>query len=94
MTHIELNECIKRLQWHKSPGSNGISPNAMKALNSINKLKLLKYINKWLTHPDLTHEEWKSAPLKVLPKKGDLSDPNNWRAIALMDVTSKIVSIF
>ena len=29
--------------------------------------------------------------LKVLPKKGDLSDPNKWRGIALLDICSKII---
>ena len=31
--------------------------------------------------------------LKILPKKGDLSNPNNWREINFLDVVSKLMSI-
>ena len=30
--------------------------------------------------------------MTVLPKKGDLSDPNKWRGISLLSVASKLVS--
>ena len=31
--------------------------------------------------------------LKILPKKGDLRDLNNWRGIMLLDAASKVVSM-
>jgi len=31
--------------------------------------------------------------LKMLPKKGDLRDLNNWRGIMLLDAASKILSM-
>ena len=37
-------------------------------------------------------EEWKLSKLKILPKEGDLSDPNNWRPIMLLDVLQKTTS--
>ena len=49
-----------------------------KALSYEHKLMLLKFTNDWLSDPNLTYLAWKSANMKVLPKKGDLSDPNNW----------------
>ena len=36
--------------------------------------------------------QWESALLRLLPKKGDLSLPKNWRGICLLDVASKIAS--
>jgi hypothetical protein len=36
--------------------------------------------------------EWKEARLKLLPKKGDLSQCKNWRGICLLDIASKIFS--
>ena len=39
-----------------------------------------------------TYVEWLVARVKILPKKGDLSQCKNWRAICLLDVASKIVS--
>ena len=38
------------------------------------------------------YEEWLAGRLKVLPKKGDLSNPNNWRGIMLLDAAGKITS--
>jgi hypothetical protein len=40
----------------------------------------------------LVYEEWLVARLKLLPKKGDLSQCKNWRGICLLDVASKVMS--
>lgn len=37
-------------------------------------------------------KEWLEAKMILLPKKGDLSEPKNWRGICLLDVASKILS--
>ena len=37
-------------------------------------------------------EEWKKGYLVKLPKKGDLSSCNNWRAIMLLSIPSKILT--
>jgi len=94
MTLDELNEAINKLAWHKAPGRNGLSPNAIKALNDDHRLILLQFLHQWMDNPSLTFDDWQIATVTPLPKKGDLSDPNNWRGITLLDVTSKVVSIF
>jgi hypothetical protein len=40
------------------------------------------------------YEEWLAAGMKLLPKKGDLHNVmvQNWRAICLLDIASKILS--
>ena len=38
------------------------------------------------------YDEWTLSKLKILPKKGDLSDPNNWRPIMLLEVLQKTMS--
>ena len=38
-------------------------------------------------------KEWVTMRLKMLPKKGDLQDLNNWRGIMLLDAASKLVSM-
>ena len=38
-------------------------------------------------------EEWHVGTLKVLPKKGDVTNPNNERVINLLDVVSKTISL-
>ena len=69
MTPEELNESLFRLTWHKSPGSNGVSPNAIKSLCRKYRIKLLKLITMWLKDEDFIYESWQSAALKVLPKR-------------------------
>ncbi len=36
---------------------------------------------------------WVTMRLKMLPKKGDLRDLNNWRGIMLLDAVSKLLSM-
>jgi hypothetical protein len=38
------------------------------------------------------YDEWLVARMKLLPKKGDLAQCKNWRAICLLDIASKILS--
>ena len=45
----------------------------------------------WL-NPAFSPDTFDDAVLKLLPKKGDLSNPNNWRGISLLDIVSKIIS--
>ena len=40
----------------------------------------------------LSYEQWLSARMKLLPKKGDLHQAKNWRAVCLLDIASKILS--
>ena len=91
MSFPELGLALFKLSWHKAPGQNGVSPNALKVLNDGNKRKLHKFINCWLEDKYFEYPEWRIASIKALPKKGDLSDPNNWRGIVLLDVVSKVV---
>ena len=37
-------------------------------------------------------KDWVDAVLVPLPKKGDLSNCNNWRGIALLDVAGKAIA--
>ena len=36
--------------------------------------------------------EWANAILVPIPKKGNLSNCDNWRSIALLDVVGKVVA--
>lgn len=82
--------CLYKLNWHKDPGKNIFSPNAVKVLNIENKSKLLHFFNIWLDDVNIEYSEWLVTYIKGLPKKGDLSDPNNWIGIVLLDVVSKL----
>ena len=44
------------------------------------------------TDPNVDPESFHTSLMSVLPKKGDLSDPNKWRGMSLLSVASKLVS--
>ena len=44
MTAEELDEVIKKLQWHKALGRNGVLLNILKALDENHYMHLLKFI--------------------------------------------------
>ena len=37
-------------------------------------------------------EEWHEGQVVPVPKSGDLSDPNKWRGVNLMDIGAKVFS--
>ena len=53
---------------------------------------LLRQIIFHFWETELTPEEWEFGLLKILPKKGDLSLPGNYRGIMLLETAYKIVS--
>jgi hypothetical protein len=79
-------------QWCR-PLGNGVPTEAFKTLlhanlETFHKKSIIVFWN----DPDFNPDEWHQIKLCVLPKKGDLSDPNKWRGIALGDIASKRVS--
>ena len=92
LTRMEFNQAIKKIILHKAPGLNGVSPNAIKALDDENRNVLFEICYDFFDG-NVEIEEWQIGNLKILPKKGDTSNPNNWRGINLLDVVSKLMSI-
>ena len=89
----EMSTAISKLSNGKSPGENGIPAEAFKALlcDSENRDYLLQSLISFWRKKE-SPESWKIGKLKLLPKKGDLSDPNNWRGIMLLDIWSKVIA--
>ena len=50
------------------------------------------FIREYWKNPDLDPDEFHQVRLTILPKSGDLSDPNKWRGICLLDIASKVMS--
>ena len=94
MSIPELSESLLLLRWHKSLDKNGVSPNAVKVLEIEFKSKLLNFTNLWLCDETVSYPSWLTGLIKALPKKGKLLDLSNWRGIVLMDIVSKVVSVF
>eukprot|EP00979_Chaetoceros_neogracilis_P006568 scaffold1338_cov272-Chaetoceros_neogracile.AAC.26 len=81
----ELKDALKRAKNRKSPGSNGIPIEMYKLLDDENLISVLDILNKYFTDPDYDIPDWHDVTLKLLPKKGDLSLPKNYRPISLLD---------
>ena len=82
---------ITKAKCEKAPGESGVTPEAYKVMSMESKtilLKILCNVYKGRTDPD----EWHEALAKCLHKKGDTSDPNNWRATCLKDMRARLMS--
>ncbi len=86
----EVNAAINKLKNGKSPGLNGIPPEAYKAMNSCTCRRIHRYVADFFKG-DVDYPGWHQSQCVPVPKKGNLSDPNKWRGVMLMDVCSKII---
>ena len=91
-TIAEINYAISKMANEKSPGPNGVTTEVYKKLKGNNLENFRNIINKFWNDPNYNPVEWAEIGLSVLPKKGDLSNPNKWRGIALEDIAAKCIS--
>jgi len=92
ITLDELKTALKKAKNRKAPGPNGIIIEQYKLLDDENLTFILEIINNYVDDPNYDIPAWHDVSLKLLPKKGDLSLPKNYRPISLLDVLSKILS--
>ena len=55
----------------------------------------MEYFHKILTSfwdGDISINKWHIRNLAPVPKKGDLSNPNNWRPVCLLESTYKVLA--
>jgi hypothetical protein len=90
-TMEELEHALLIAHPDKAPGPSGISPKAFKTLSDNGKQYLLNILIK-VYNGDLDPPEFHQASLKMLHKKGDKSNPSNWRGIALKEASVKLLS--
>jgi hypothetical protein len=80
------------MKTEKALGKDGLPPEAHELLVGLGEDVLENIITQFWTDPDFNPEIWKHVVLTILPKSGDLSNPNKWRGIALLGVCSKAVT--
>ena len=68
---IEFNKAIMKVILHKDTSLNGVSPNAIKALNDENRLILFQICLDFLDN-DVKIEDCQVENFKILPKKETL----------------------
>ena len=82
---------IQELTNDKSPGLNGVPPNEFKSMSEENLRHHFNFITEfWEDIFDF--EKWHKGQVVLVPKSGELSDPNKLRGVNLMDIGSKVFS--
>ena len=91
ITRAELNQSINGANFSSAPGADGISNRFIKHFWEFFANPLLKLSN----HCHVTGTmpmTFRTANIKLIPKKGDKSKIKNWRPISLLNCFYKIVS--
>ena len=91
ITWEEFKKAVTELANGKSPGLNEVPPDAFKSLLEQNLSLLLDFLNAFCNE-ETNFDEWHEGQVITIPKNGDLSNPNKWRGVTLMDLSSKIFS--
>lgn len=87
----ELENGIKKMKNAKSPGPDGILNEHLKSLGTEWKKQLLDFLNSLMEGGEIP-ESLVKAHLFMLHKKGDQHNPENYRSIALMNNTLKLLT--
>ena len=89
-TEDEIIEAMDHIKKNKAGSSNGILPEMVKACGA-NILEYIQDLFGTVWHEGVPQER-KDALLIPIPKKGDLSQCDNWRGISLLDVFGKVLA--
>ena len=87
----EFTKGVQKRKHAKAPGLTGVPPEAFKAMSTANLWHVHKHVNDFFLD-DMDHKQWQHSQCVPVPKSGDLSDPNKWKGVMLMDVCSKKIS--
>jgi hypothetical protein len=87
---IELDESAK--QGNKSAaGMDGLSNCFIKKFWQFLRIPVHRYTTFCINKGSLTHT-FRSAKIKIIPKKGDTTKIGNWRPISLLSCLYKVIS--
>jgi hypothetical protein len=90
-TKAEIKLALKQINNGKAPGMDNITSEVLKADIDTTVNLLHPLLEKIWTEEKLP-KDWKQGLIVKLPKKGDITNCNNWRGITLMSVPSKVLS--
>jgi hypothetical protein len=91
-TRDEILQALKKMKNNKAPGESGVSAEALKALSNGGQNVLIDLIQNFWNNQDLNYDEWNTAVLKLLHKKGSKKLLTNYRGLALQDMTARLTS--
>jgi len=88
----EINAAINKLKNNKAPGENHIVAKLVKNSGEAVKNKVWKLIN-IIWKKQQIPEEWNTAIIYPIFKKGDILETKDYRGISLLDTCYKIPSL-
>ncbi|GFR60114.1 hypothetical protein ElyMa_000071300 [Elysia marginata] len=89
ITCLEIEKAIAKSKTNHASGEDRITTDMLKADPSMSAKCLVGLFNKVWTEEKVS-DAWKKGIIIKLPKKGHLSQSNNWRGINLLSVLGKI----
>ena len=92
ITTEELQSAISKLKTGKSPDSNGIRAEDIKACDDEMREMMTQIFNEIIKRNNFTPDEWKKVKIKVIHKKGDVEDVSNYRPICSLPAMYKLFS--
>jgi hypothetical protein len=87
----EFSKAVWKLKSAKAAGLTGVPPKAFKAMTACNLQHVYKHVNDFFLGT-ADYNQWHRSQCVSIPKSGNLSNPNKWREVMLMDVCSNIFS--
>ena len=92
ITTQELRNAICKLKKGKSPDSNGIRAEDIKACDDETREMVRQLFNEIIKRNNFTPDEWKKVKIKVIHKKGDVENVSNYRPICSLPAMYKLFS--
>ena len=90
ITPLAVNNKLKELNTNKAQGPDKIPPYVLNEIRNELSLPLCVLFNKSLESGELP-EDWKTAEVTAIFKKGNKSDPGNYRPVSLTCVLCKVL---
>jgi len=87
----EIEQQIKRLKNHKSPGKDDLQGEILKHAESF-MIESIYLLIKEVWETEIVPTDWRVAYICPIHKKGDKQVCSNYRGIALLDTTYKVLS--
>ena len=93
-TYAETQKAVRAMVNWKAPGADSVPVELVKLDDPTREPVVLKHFHAILVRVwrgEEIQQEWKDATIKVLHKKSDRSDCNNFRGISLLSHTGKLL---
>lgn len=86
----EIKGAVKALKNGKAPGTDNLNPELFRA-DTDQTANILQPLFRSIWEEEKIPDDWRKGTIIKVPKKGNLSDCNNWRGITLLSIPSKVL---